>query len=1104
MRIRSGLVSLLLLLLAFTTAALAQRPELVIQTGHADHIGVIAFAPGGGLLASGSTDNTIRLWDTTTGTELRALKGHTRPVLALTFARDGRALASGSVDQTIRLWDTTTGRELRVLGNDAGAAAVAGGVAALAFDAEGRTLISVSIDITQGDTGLLYALSFKHWDYATGRLLRSFNAPCGQVIAVALSPDGRTLASGGFDPLTLWDVGSGRKLRTLVGGDKVVEALTFSPDGGTLAGAGRLWDVATGRELRALNGYDGGAFSPDGRTLALIEGRTKINLLTLATGEVARTFDGPQLGIDCLAFSPDGTTLASGEGDFVIRLRDTSTGRDAGALRGYAGAIRALAFSNDGRTLVTGHVTTLFQRDTIRLWDTTSGRPPRVLTGPRHSPKGVALSGDGRTLYANGGGVYVWDVTTGQELRTLKVGADAIALSADGQTLACGGRDKTIKILDAVSSLERRTLTGTLTTTYALAITPDGRTLARGGPAPIIELWDVARGQPLNTLTGHAANVNALAFSSDGRVLASGSRDKTVMLWDVASGQVSRMLTGHRGAVYAVAFSADGRVLASGSEDNTVKLWDVGSGRELLTLKGHTDAVTALAFRSDGRTLASGSADTTVKLWSLPGGQELASLLALDHQDWLVITPGGLFDGSPAAWNQILWRFSPALRDIYPVEYFFNEFYYPDLLSDIFAGRHPAASRDIAQKDRRPPHLKLSLADRATPAPPTPARDVKLTIAVSDAPAGARDVRLFRNGALVKVWRGDVLRGQPVVTLTAEVPVVAGENQFTAYAFNHDNIKSSVATLGVNGAESLRRKGTAYVVAVGVNQYAPNPFFRNLKYAVADAEEFAVEVKRQQEQLAQYEKVEVLKLTDAAATKANVLGTLAELAKKAQPEDAVVVYFAGHGLAEGGRFYLIPHDINTEMKQTDQQAALAALLMVHGISDAELEGAFEGVDAGQLTMIIDACNSGQALGGEKDGRGPMNSKGLAQLAYDKGMYILTAAQSFQAAQEVSQVGHGLLTYALVEEALKQAAADDEPKDGQIVVREWLNYATNRVPQMQVAKMKAARGLGLNLSFKEEERGLDVEQRSGQQPRVFYRRELEAQPLVVARTKTAQP
>jgi hypothetical protein len=96
----------------------------------------------------------------------------------------------------------------------------------------------------------------------------------------------------------------------------------------------------------------------------------------------------------------------------------------------------------------------------------------------------------------------------------------------------------------------------------------------------------------------------------------------------------------------------------------------------------------------------------------------------------------------------------------------------------------------------------------------------------------------------------------------------------------------------------------------------------------------------------------------------------------------------------------------------------------------------------------------------------MNSKGLAQLAYEKGMYILTAAQSYQAAQEVSQLGHGLLTYALVEEGLKQAAADGSPKDGQVWVREWFDYATTRVPNMQMEKMKQARGLGVALSFVE--------------------------------------
>jgi uncharacterized caspase-like protein len=148
-------------------------------------------------------------------------------------------------------------------------------------------------------------------------------------------------------------------------------------------------------------------------------------------------------------------------------------------------------------------------------------------------------------------------------------------------------------------------------------------------------------------------------------------------------------------------------------------------------------------------------------------------------------------------------------------------------------------------------------------------------------------------------------------------------------------------------------------------------------------------------------------------------------------------------------------------------------------------------------MVIDACNSGQALEAEERRRGPMNSKGLAQLAYEKGMYILTAAQSHQAALEVSQLGHGLLTYALVEEGLRQAAADKEPKDGSILVREWLDYVTARVPLMQVEKMKAAQAAGRNLSFAAEDRGLPLPRRSGQVPRVFYRRESESIPLVVA-------
>jgi len=115
------------------------------------------------------------------------------------------------------------------------------------------------------------------------------------------------------------------------------------------------------------------------------------------------------------------------------------------------------------------------------------------------------------------------------------------------------------------------------------------------------------------------------------------------------------------------------------------------------------------------------------------------------------------------------------------------------------------------------------------------------------------------------------------------------------------------------------------------------------------------------------------------------------------------------------------------------------------------------------------------------------------------MYILTAAQSYQAAQEVSELGHGLLTYALVEEGLKQASADDDPKDGEVWVREWFDYATKRVPNMQMEKVKKSRGLGGNLTFvASEEKVPESEQLVTQTPRVFYRRESEARPLVVAK------
>src|SRR6185436_504340 len=227
--------------------------------------------------------------------------------------------------------------------------------------------------------------------------------------------------------------------------------------------------------------------------------------------------------------------------------------------------------------------------------------------------------------------------------------------------------------------------------------------------------------------------VSSLAWSPDGRRLASAQwgykgnftdpnpPDKvsfddmtfSIKVWDTQTGAELSALAGHNNFINGLAFSRDGRMLASGSWDSTIKLWDLASGSEIRSLKGHTGPIAAVDFSSDGRFVVSGSEDGSVRLWRAQTGELLATLVSLNKgDDWLVVTPDGLFDGSPAGWNQILWRFSPAIYDVSPVEIFFTEYYYPGLLPDILSGKKIAAA-DISQKDRRQPKLGLELTEAA-------------------------------------------------------------------------------------------------------------------------------------------------------------------------------------------------------------------------------------------------------------------------------------------------------------------------------------------------------------------------------------------------------
>ncbi|MBI2833957.1 MAG: caspase family protein [Acidobacteria bacterium] len=1134
------------------------RPELVLQSGHTQAIRALAFSPDGVLLASTAGDPTVKLWSAATGQELRALVGHRSDVLAVTFSGDGRLLASASRSGEIKVWRVSTGAQVfSVTKPDLDAVRyvkfdgtndqlLVGGSRGVLINLETRVETDILDHATRFEAVAVSAgrkwaatvrrdrldKSIEIWSLSTGE--RQFDAPTSGVGAVVFSDDGRRLAAGTAEGVVrIWNLIELREEPLLqIGG--AVEALSFTHDGRTLA-------VATRPEVSSS------------RISA------EVTVWNLETRRLRARRAGPEVICTALTFSPDARLIAVGLVSGAIEIRDASTDVSRGVLTHVAAPIDRIAIAPNARWLAANAV------HDAHLWDLEAGR---LISSIQAAPLAdVAFSPGSRWLVTGDLAITLLDLTTSQSRElagpTLGGSSRPMTFSPDERWLAAAGPDGIVRVWNLITGKLARDLPGPkrrlgemegVSKVRHVAFSPDCRFVAAASE-DALKVWDVASGRlaaPPGLLDAHGG----AAFSRDwewfawAHVMSPGPQGR-ISVKESSTGRTLEIDT-PGDLPDPLTFSPDGRLLAGVlTVSGDAKLWDARSGRELASLQADQHGLRDASFSPDGSLIFSGGRDGAIRMWNPNSGQLLGSVIALERErplpppvataalesvqwsspwaniahDWMVVTPDGLFDGSPGAWNQILWRFSGRTLDVMPVEAFFNEFFRPGLLGELMQGRHPTAPRDFRRIDRRQPDVKLRLAG-ASPASGQPlgTRDARIRIDVAEVPAtardargsGIRDLRLFRNGALVRAWRGDLLQdGQGRRTLETTVSLVAGENRVTAYAFNSDNIKSPDASLIVRGADMLGRPGVMYILAIGIDKYA-NPHY-NLRYAVADATAFAGELAGQQKVLGRFAAVRIVPLTDAAATRGNILRALARLAgqatgalapqepqvfadlPRAQPEDAVFIYYAGHGTAAGAHFYLIPHDLGYGgAREALDQAGLRAILE-RSISDLDLERAFEPIDAGELTLVIDACNSGQALEAEERRRGPMNSKGLAQLAYEKGMFVLTAAESYQAALEATELGHGYLTYALVEEGLKTAAADRSPRDGAVMIREWLDYAAERVPQMQRARLRQARLLQHDLVFVPGDEGIrDIETRSLQRPRVFYRNEPESAPLIISR------
>lgn len=513
----------------------------------ADRVFSLAFSPDGQLLASGSEDRLIRVWEVKTRRLIRVLKGHDDEVRSVAFAPHryveatlgtpaaqkaaGHLLASGSYDRTVRLWDVQSGTCTQILKGHQD------WVETVAFSPDGQTLASGSRDRT-----------LHLWDSQTGTLQSGLAHP-QPIRALAFAPDGKTLASGCDDyRIRLWHYQTGDCLRVLTGHQSWIAALAFSHDNGLLASGSedqsvRLWDGLTHRCIKTLQGHSNGvwaiAFSPQGQQIASGHQDGQIRLWSISPPSGPQSLSGHTSWVWSVAFSPDGTHLASGSEDRTIRLWNAQTGAPLHTLCGHEDAVFAVVFSLDGRTLISGSLD-----GKLRLWDLETRQCHRLFSGHRGGIWAIALSANGQYLASGSqdGTTRLWDIATGTCLQVLACHPGwirCVAFSPDGQLLATGSADGLIELWDLTQGTCQAWMAQS-GPVLALAFDPRQPRLVSSGTDATLQFWHWQR-QPDHTLQvqrlgspihqAHDRWVRGLAYSPDGQILASCSQDERIKLW---------------------------------------------------------------------------------------------------------------------------------------------------------------------------------------------------------------------------------------------------------------------------------------------------------------------------------------------------------------------------------------------------------------------------------------------------------------------------------------------------------------------------------------------------------------------------------------------
>ncbi|MEE8433802.1 MAG: caspase family protein, partial [bacterium] len=984
----------------------------------------------------------------------------------------------------------------------------------------------------------------------TPRLVIDSGGHMALIRDIMFSPDGSLLYSASDDKtVRVWDVPSGEIVRVLrgqigAGNEGKLFAAALSPDGRTLAVGG--W-------LGPTDGAPGYSSEKVGR----------IKLLDAQSGEIQAVLMGHTGSIPGLAFSPDGKMLLSGSGyshkrpDGTARLWDVASGRTRAVLKEHRNSVYALAFSPDGRRAVTG------SRDrTLRLWRVPGGELIAVLRGHRSWVRAAAFTPDGRWLLSGSldKTIRLWDGRTGEFIRVLNRQDSTVvhlSISPDGMGVVTGSGSAPAKnnIFRIPSGERVRTFTRHGNVVLATAFSPDGRLAATGGGNnQEIYLWDAATGAVRHKLVGRGRPVWSVGFSRDGSAIAWGKtfrmpgnflfngrgplqqsfrlREDSGRLdpmlgeavrrqdgWKHGIQQAGgvrletpnsrihktlRILRGGRGAHRitrnrtngfdhrSLTLTPDGRIAFSGGSFGWISSYDTATGRKLRDFMGHTGDVWSLAPSPDGRYLVSGSADQTVRLWEISSGKLLLTIFHATDGEWVAWTPQGYYTASLKGDRYIGWHINRGIDKsalYYPAATFAKRFRKPRVVAHyITTGGDLDAAIQLANAEapRSQRVKKTAAADLGRMLPPAVFFQQPIGVRVESPQAtlrvvaGARsitgdpitDIWLLVNGRRLGGTRGIAVKarqstppagqaGPPVkrldgvrASIEATVTLQPGENRIAVIAKNA-NTRSQpemviiTRTASGGGSGNGGAGGGGGAIPPGSQVESTDAFKPNLYLLAVGVSKY---------QKSGYD-------LDVAHADAEAIAATFRRQQGGLYNKVVVRLLTNENATQdavlGGLDWL--------EKQATQRDVAVVFMAGHGLKDNRGNYYFlphdgdanrlrrTGVNWRDLNDVIsnlpskvllftDTCKAGAVTGKRRAVGSLVNiTEALRELnAADNGVVIMAASTGNELSQERPEWGHGAFTKALLEGFDGKA---DVNRDGVIDMKEIDLYVTNRVKEL---------------------------------------------------------